>query len=124
MNTIDRRSFLKASLIGGIATSFTGPLGTFTSFDKQENLHASVSITTGSNRADMAFRALQPYSKQIREAIGRRRVVLKPNMVSTEVPLCATHVDTLEGILEFLKSIRKLNDVIIAESSVNAPAFE
>jgi len=26
-------------------------------------------------------------------------------MVSTEVPACATHVETLEGILEFLKSI-------------------
>jgi uncharacterized protein (DUF362 family) len=124
MNKIDRRSFLKTSVIGGVATSFIGPFSSFASFDKQEQLSASVAITTGDNRADLAFRALQPYSKQIKKAIGDRRVVLKPNMVSTEVPLCATHVDTMEGILEFLKSIKKLDNVIIAESAANAPTFE
>jgi len=31
--------------------------------------------------------------------------------------LAATHVDTLEGALEFLKSINKLQNVIIAEST-------
>jgi uncharacterized protein (DUF362 family) len=124
MSTINRRDFLKTSVIGGVATSFMGPLCTFTSYDKHENLTASVAITTGNNRADMAFRALHPYSKQIMEAIGKRCVVLKPNMVSTEVPACATHVDTMEGILEFLKSIKKLDNVIIAESAGNAPAFE
>jgi len=124
MNTINRRSFLKTTVMGGLATSFIGPLNTFASFDKQQQLSSSVAITSGDNRADLAFRALQPYSKQIRQAIGSRRVVLKPNMVSTEVPLCATHVDTLEGILEFLKSIKKLDNVIIAESAANAPTFE
>jgi uncharacterized protein (DUF362 family) len=124
MNKIDRRSFLKTSVIGGVATSFMSPLNAFNSFGKQEYSSASVAITTGDHRADLAFRALEPYSKQIGQAIGNRRVVLKPNMVSTEVPLCATHVDTLEGILEFLKSIRKLDNVIIVESAANAPTFE
>lgn len=124
MNKIDRRSFLRTSVMGGVAASFIGPVGTLASFDKKESSLASVAITTGDNRADLAFRALQPYSKQIRQAIGNRRVVLKPNNVSTEVPLCATHVDTLEGILEFLKSIGKLDNTIIAESAANAPTFE
>ncbi len=125
MNKIDRRSFIKTSVIGGAAASFMSPLSSFTSFDKQQqSLSPSVAITTGDNRADLAFRALQPYSKQIKLAIGNRRVILKPNMVSTEVPACATHTDTLEGILEFLKSIKKLDNVIIAESAGNAPAME
>ena len=124
MNRIDRRSFIKTSVIGGVATSFISPLSTFTSFDEQEMQSASVAISTGDNRADIAFRALQPYSKQIRQAIGNRLVVLKPNNVSTEIPSCATHVDTLEGILEFLKSIRKLDNVIIAESAANGPTFD
>ncbi|MBK7709714.1 MAG: DUF362 domain-containing protein [Bacteroidales bacterium] len=34
------------------------------------------------------------------------------------------HVDTLEGILEFLKSIRKDNNVIIAESAAGGATFE
>jgi uncharacterized protein (DUF362 family) len=108
---------------GGVAASFISPLDTFASFYRPEQLSASVAITSGDNRADLAFRALQPFSKQIGQAIGSRRVVLKPNNVSTDVPLCATHVDTLEGILEFLKSIKKLDNVIIAESAANGPTF-
>ncbi len=124
MNTLNRRNFLRTSVLGGVAASVAGPLSAFASFDEQAQLPARVALTTGDNRADMAFRALQPFSKQIRQAIGNRRVVLKPNNVSTEIPLCATHVDTLEGILEFLRSIRKLDNVIIAESAANGPTFD
>ncbi len=124
MNTINRRSFLKTSVMGGVAASFISPMSPLTSFIKKEQLSSSVAITSGDNRADLTFRALQPYSRQIKQAIGNRRVVLKPNNVSTEIPLCATHVDTLEGILEFLKSIRKLDNVIIAESAANGPTFD
>jgi uncharacterized protein (DUF362 family) len=124
MNTLNRRGFLKTSVMGGVAASFISPLNIFMSFDKEVQSSASVAITSGENRADLAFRALQPYSKQIKQAIGSRRVVLKPNNVSTEIPLCATHADTLEGILEFLKSIRKLDNVIIAESAANGPTFD
>jgi uncharacterized protein (DUF362 family) len=124
MSTINRRSFLKTSLIGGVAATFIDPYNTFASFGVQEQMPASVAITSGDSRADLVFRALQPFSKQIRQAIGNRRVVLKPNNVSIDVPLCATHVDTLEGILEFLRSIKKLDNVIIAESAANGPTFD
>jgi uncharacterized protein (DUF362 family) len=124
MNTINRRNFIKSSVIGGVAATFIGPVNAFASFDQQVQASSSVAITTGDNRADLAFRALQPYAKKIKQAIGNRRVVLKPNNVSTEIPLCATHADTMEGILEFLKSIRKLDNVIIAESAANGPTFD
>jgi uncharacterized protein (DUF362 family) len=101
-----------------------GPLSALTIPGREEIIRASASVTTGDNRADMAFRALMPYAKQIRQAIGNRRVILKPNNVSINIPLCATHVDTLEGILEFLKSIRKLGNVCIAESAANGPTFD
>jgi uncharacterized protein (DUF362 family) len=111
--------------MGGAALSFMGPLNAFASSPKLQQLpSSSVALTTGTNRADMAFRALQPYSNQIKQAIGNRRVVLKPNNVSIDIPLCATHVDTLEGTLEFLKSIGKLDNVIIAESAANGPTLE
>ena len=73
-------------------------------------------LTTGDNRADMAFRALQPFSKQIKQDIGNHRVVLKPNNVSIDVPLTSTHVDTLEGVLEFLKSINKLDRMLLLQN--------
>ena len=125
MNKIDRRSFLKTSVIAGAATSLIGPFDIFNpTVNQLQSSLPGVAITTGDNRADLAFRALQPFSKQIKQAIGNKRVVLKPNNVSTEVPLCATHTETMEGILEFLKSIKKLDNVIIAESAANAPTFE
>jgi uncharacterized protein (DUF362 family) len=76
------------------------------------------------NRADMAFRALQPFSKELAAAIGKRRVILKPNNVQIDIPLTSTHVDTLDGILEFLKSIGKLDNVIIAESAAGGPTLD
>jgi hypothetical protein len=124
MSTFDRRRFLKTSLMGGISTSIASTSDILASTIGKSQASASVAITTGDNRADLAFRALKPYSKEIQQAIGNRLVVVKPNNVSTEVPLCATHVDTMEGILEFLKSIGKLDNVIIAESAANAPTFE
>lgn len=124
MSTINRRSFLKTTIMGGVSATLINPLRGIESYIKQENISASVALTAGSNRADLAFRALQPFSKQIKQAIGNRLVVLKPNNVSVTIPLAATHVDTLEGILEFLKSINKLRNVIIAESAANGPTFD
>lgn len=129
MNAINRRNFIRTSVLGGIAASFItsntyASLKKISSFQPQEPFSSSVAITTGGNRADMAIRALQPYSKQIMQAIGNHRVVLKPNNVSTSIPLSSTHVDTLEGILEFLKSINKLDNVIIAESPADGPALD
>jgi uncharacterized protein (DUF362 family) len=72
----------------------------------------------------MAFRALQPFSKEIAQAIGIRRVILKPNNVNINVPLASTHVDTLEGIVEFFRSIGKKENIIIAESAANGPTLD
>ncbi len=110
--------------MGGIAVSLVKPFNAFAVPGIQQQYSSKVSLTTGDNRADMAFRALQPFSKEIAQAIGKRRVILKPNNVQIDVPLTSTHVDTLEGILEFLKSIGKLDNVIIAESAAGGPTLD
>ena len=61
-----------------------------------------VSLAGGNDRADIAFKSLEPFKDEIAAAIGNKRVILKPNNVIINVPLCATHADNLEGILEFL----------------------
>jgi uncharacterized protein (DUF362 family) len=124
MPAYNRRDFLKTSLMGGMAAVCLNPLERFASIVAPDQYSASVSLTTGDNRADLVFRALKPYSDQIAKAIGRRPVILKPNNVSIDKPLCATHADTLEGILEFLKSIRKADNAVIAESAAGGPALE
>jgi uncharacterized protein (DUF362 family) len=124
MTTFNRRNFLKTSIMGGIAATCIRPADLLASFGKQDQFSARVALTSGDNRADLAFRALQPFSKEIAMAIGNKRVVLKPNNVSIDRPLCATHVDTLEGVLEFLSSIGKIDNVIIAESAANGPTLD
>jgi uncharacterized protein (DUF362 family) len=124
MTTFDRRNFLRTSILGGAALAMMKPLESIASHFPSEVYPSNVAITTGSNRADMAFRALKPFSEQIAAAIGNRRVVLKPNNVSIDRPLCATHVDTLEGVLEFLKSIGKDKNIIIAESAAGGPTLD
>jgi len=80
MSTINRRNFLKTSIMGGVTATFFSPLKCIVSFINQENISAGVALTTGNHRADLAFRALQPFSEQIKQAIGDRLVVLKPNI--------------------------------------------
>lgn len=127
MKNFDRRNFIKTSITGGLALTIPSQMINGAIPVKEKNqviLPARVSISTANDRADLAFKALQPFSKEIRQAIGNKRVVLKPNNVLIYVPLGCTHVDTLEGILEFLKSIRKINNVIIAESSASGSTLE
>jgi hypothetical protein len=44
--------------------------------------------------------------------------------VAIDNQLCATHAGCLEGILEFLKSIGKLQNTVIAESAANGPTLD
>jgi uncharacterized protein (DUF362 family) len=125
-----RRTFLKTSLLGGAAlaawrlpsaraadaapAAAPAATGKFTS---------RVSLAAGDDRANIAFKSLEPFKTEIAAAIGNKRVIVKPNNVIINRPLCASHADNLEGILEFLKSIGKTN-VAIAESPANGSALE
>jgi uncharacterized protein (DUF362 family) len=82
-----------------------------------------VALTTGDDQADLAFRALKPFATEVSRAIGKKRVILKPNNVAIDRQLAASHSANLEGILEFLRSIGK-KDIVIAESAANGPSLE
>ncbi len=75
-----------------------------------------VSFTTGTDRMQMMFEVMKPFHSELKAGIKNKQVVIKPNMVVTNNPLCATHVDALRAVLEYLKPIYK-GQVIIAESS-------
>lgn len=125
MSNFNRRKFLKTSIIGGVAATCIRPSSLFANTPAVQNaVSPGVALTTGSNRADMVSRALEPFTDEIIRSTGNRRIVLKPNFVSTTTPLCATHADTMEGLLEFFKSIGKLQNVIIAESAGGGPTPE
>jgi uncharacterized protein (DUF362 family) len=124
--TTSRRGFLRTSLLGGLGAVAATRLASLQAVVATPPAAAltRVGLTAGDSRADLAFRALQPFGKQIAQAIGKRRVVIKPNNVGIDIPLCATHAETIEGILEFLKSIKKLDNVVIAESAAAGPTLD
>ena len=128
-----RRNFLKTSLLGGVA-AVAGP-ALAVGADKPTPVtpptvavpyerRSRVSLTAGDDRTDNVFRGLGEFRDEVARAIGTRPVVLKPNNVAIDMPLCATHAGCLEGILEFLKSIGKLGQTVIAESAANGPTLD
>jgi len=127
MNRIHRRDFIRTSLFGGLAAA-TVPAFAMNQWGQQTKVtvdtNSKVSLVTGNNRADMAFRALQPFSKEVAQAVGNKLIVIKPNLVSSSIQLSATHKDTIEGILEFYKSIGKLENVVIGESAADGPTMK
>lgn len=91
-----RRAFLKTSLFSALTASTSS---VWCAAKEELALSAGpmstrVALTAGDDRAYNVFRGLQPFKKEIQRAIGQRRVVIKPNFVSTEKQLAATHADS------------------------------
>ncbi|MFC1606520.1 DUF362 domain-containing protein [Candidatus Latescibacterota bacterium] len=76
---------------------------------------ATVSFTTGRDRRDMMHQVLEPLKDSIAQGIKGKQVIIKANLVGL-APLCATHVDAVRGVLDFLKPIYKKR-VIVADST-------
>ncbi len=121
-----RRHFLKATLAAGLSVAarpaWAAPA------EKPVRLpypgRSRVALTAGNERMDNILRALGEFRREVAQAIGTRPVVIKPNNVAIDIPLCATHADCLAAILEFLKSIGKLGQTVIAESAANGPTLD
>jgi uncharacterized protein (DUF362 family) len=121
----NRRRFLKSALAGGLAAAC--PVhwsSTASAAGADDRRPARIALTAGDDRAQIVFSALESLGPEIAQAIGNRRVVIKPNNVAIDIQLSATHAGCLEGIVEFLKSIGKLDGAVIAESAANGPTLE
>jgi len=77
---------------------------------------SSVAFTTGTDRQQMLFEVMKPFEQEIRAGLKGKQLIIKPNMVVTNVDLCATPVDALRSLLEYLRPIYQ-RQIIIAESS-------
>lgn len=84
--------------------------------------HSSVAFTSGTDRHQMLFEIIKPFEKEIRTGLKGKQLIIKPNMVVTNVALCATHIDALRALLEYLKPIYK-RQIIIAESSSQSDSY-
>jgi len=95
-----------------------GALSLVKSQDMVNDQRAAVALVKGENRRKNAFDALMAIDDQVRPALKRKKyVVIKPNNVSTVNQLAATHVDAMQGILDYLDRAHFKGPVVVAESS-------
>jgi len=123
-HTVTRRDFLRATACGALGGLVALNLPRVIAVPVSQEGQSTAALVKGDTRTDNVLKALKLIEPDIRKGLARKkRVVIKPNMVGTNVQLCASHADCLEGILEFLKPLVK-EDIIIAESAAGAPAAE
>jgi uncharacterized protein (DUF362 family) len=80
---------------------------------------AKVSIVKGNDRREIVYQALKNIEDEVVASIGgKKRILVKPNFVFTTRELCATHVDAVRGILDFLKPHFK-GQVLVGESTIS-----
>jgi uncharacterized protein (DUF362 family) len=114
---IERRSFLGGLLTGTAGTAFGTLISGAPAGAKTQTEETSVvSFTTGNDRRELVHQTLEPLERDIRRAVKGKQVVIKPNLVGNDQPLCATHPDAIRGVLDFLKPFYK-RTVLIAEST-------
>ncbi|MGO8702096.1 MAG: DUF362 domain-containing protein [Limisphaerales bacterium] len=117
---ISRRSFLWTAAAFTASTALlrsqqqtTAPLPPRGAVDRR----SVVSVANGVSRRANIHDALVAIEDQIMPVLKtKKRVVIKPNIVSTSNQLASTHLDALHGILDFLGP-RFKGPVAIAESS-------
>jgi uncharacterized protein (DUF362 family) len=117
---LSRRSFLWTSA-GVIATSkllhAQGPAAQPTPSQGLLDRRSTVSLASGNSRRKNICQSLVAIEDQILPVLKTKKcVVIKPNIVNTVNQLASTHVDALQGILDFLAP-RFKGPVVIAESS-------
>lgn len=122
---MDRRNFLKYAGLTTLYTSATfhssfRPAGSATAIGSK---NTTVCLVKGTSRFENLMNVLEELGPGIKEQIGEKQVVIKPNFVSTTKQLAGTHVDALRATLEFLKPFYK-KKIIIAESAGGGTAMD
>jgi uncharacterized protein (DUF362 family) len=77
---------------------------------------AKVSLVKGNDRREIVYQAIKNIEDQVLASIGGKKILIKPNFVGCDIPLCATHVDAIRAILDFLTPHYK-QQIIIGEST-------
>ena len=92
-----------------------GKKATFEKVLKRSN----VSLIKGDNARDNTFKCLKNIEDEIMASLeGKKRILIKPNFVVVDNPLCATNVESVRGILDFIKP-RFNGPIEIGEATVS-----
>lgn len=129
---INRRHLLKTIGFGAIGYGLTGyststekkTLPVYTGHGKRATFEkitapSNVSLIKGNDARDNTFNALKNIEDEIMASLeGKKRILIKPNFVLVSNPLCATSVDSIRGILDFIRP-RFKGPIEIGESTVS-----
>ena len=75
-----------------------------------------VSLIKGIDRRDIVKKSLILLSDDVKKSLIAKQVIIKPNFVSTSIPLAVSHIDQIRGILDALQKFYT-DKVIIAEAA-------
>ena len=85
-------------------------------------LRPTVALARGAGRYENVTAALESIADQVR-LNGVRRVLVKPNFVSTDRQLAATHVDAVRAVLGFIRD-RYDGSIVVAEGAALSSTLE
>jgi uncharacterized protein (DUF362 family) len=134
---LDRRDILKgfglgalgltlgSRSLGTLARAASGsPLVSKGQLYKKTAGTAKVGLVKGNDCRDIVYQALKKIEDEVIASIGEKKILIKPNFVSTNRQLSATHVDAIRGIMDFLKTHYK-KQILVGESTPSrGGAFE
>ncbi|HDS07644.1 MAG TPA: DUF362 domain-containing protein [Bacteroides sp.] len=86
-------------------------------FRKRET-PAKVSLVKGESRREIVYQSLLNIKDDIVRAIGKKSVLIKPNMVLADRRGCETPPDAVRGVLDFLQEHTKAK-IIVGESTAD-----
>ena len=137
-NHLDRRQVLRGFGAGAVAAALggvgfkAGPsraqgapvVGSKRALFNEITQPANVSLVKGNDARENMYKALRNIEDEVLASIGNKKILIKPNFVTTNRELCATHVEAVRGILDFLKPHCK-QPITIGESTASrAGTFE
>ena len=83
---------------------------------------ARLALARGETRYSNVRAALDLIADQI-DLQGKQRILIKPNFVSTERQLAATHVEAVRAVLDFLRP-RTAAPIVVAEGAALSDTFD
>lgn len=88
-----------------------------------------VAIVKGENPVETTVDALKLIEADIGRAMaesGKKQILIKPNYINSKHPSTGITTDSrvIEGIVEFLRTVKKISDVVIGEGSGFADTFQ
>lgn len=86
-------------------------------------MKSKVALVRGDNRRKNIQKALDLIKEDIISKIDNQDVIIKPNCLSSSVPLSCTNVDALRGTLDFLSQLSP-ESMTIAETCRDSEPFE